>query len=446
VRLLYAVTTDLHSPMRARALRHRRLTRYQWPIAITATVAAASIFALPPILDVAQPAAPVAANLHTSLAYDLLAPVSNVFDALTLLSPAQYYATLLSCAVAFLVIGIRGRTRPAHWIRASARFVGAAVAITGLLLVAERPMAAIVLPDSDLLTVDFHSHTSASHDGRAGFDAERNREWHSSAGFNAVYVTDHRTFDGALEAQTANPAVAGLGTVLLPGVELRDIDEHPILIGVDPRRMLIESPDWKDAAVKADGGPAPPMIFLAMPGNLLRIPSSITSGAVRLAGLEISDGSPRGLAQSARDRRAILALAARLDVALISASDNHGWGRTAPAWSVMRIPGWRAMSPTALDIAIRRTIVDRGFRSVQVIARRTTGEPATAVGFALGGVAVAALMLRTMTLPDRISWVAWTWVLCIVRLRVARTNGPGLRTRVQQMAGRSGRRPVKAAA
>jgi hypothetical protein len=351
---------------------------------------------------------------------------------------------LLSCGAAFLLIALRGKTRLADWVRGPARFIGAAVAITGLLLVAERPMATIALPDPDLLAVDFHSHTSASHDGRAGFDAERNRAWHSSAGFNAVYVTDHRTFDGALEAQTANPAVAGLGTVLLPGVELRDIDEHPILIGVDPRRMRIESPDWKDAAVKADGGPAPPLIILALPGNLLRIPPSITSGAVRLAGLEISDGSPRGMAQSARDRRVILALAARLDIALISASDNHGWGRTAPAWSVMRIPGWRSMSPSALDIAIRRTIVERGVRSVQVIGRRTTAEPASAIGFAVGGVAVAALMLRTMTIPQRMSWIAWTWILCFVHLRVARAHRSRLRVRVQRVTSRS--RPVKAAA
>jgi hypothetical protein len=186
------------------------------------------------------------------------------------------------------------------------------------------------------------------------------------------------------------------------------------------------------------------LIILALPGNLLRIPPSITSGAVRLAGLEISDGSPRGMAQSARDRRAILALAARLDIALISASDNHGWGRTAPAWSVMRIPGWRSMSPSALDIAIRRTIVERGVRSVQVIGRRTTAEPASAIGFAVGGVAVAALMLRTMTIPQRMSWIAWTWILCFVHLRVARAHRSRLRVRVQRVTSRS--RPVKAAA
>ncbi|HEY1953269.1 MAG TPA: hypothetical protein VGG76_10750, partial [Gemmatimonadaceae bacterium] len=239
--------------------------------------------------------------------------------------------------------------------------------------------------------------------------------------------------------------LAGAGTVLLPGVELRDMGEHPILIGVDPLHTRITSPDWKDAAVTADGGAAPPLIFLALPGNLLQIPPTITSGKVRLAGVEISDGSPRGLAQSARDREAILALASRLDIATVAASDNHGWGRTAPAWSVMRIPGWRSMTPAALDVAIRRTIAERRHTAVQVIARRMAFEPASTIGFAGGGIGVALIMLRTMSLPDRISWVFWSWALCLIHLRFARTNRRGLRIRAQRSL-LARRRPVKAAA
>ena len=158
---------------------------------------------------------------------------------------------------------------------------------------------------------------------------------------------------------------------LLPGVELRDGDEHPILIGVDPKRMRITSPDWKEAAVAADGGPAPPILLLSMPGDILRIPLDETTGPIRVAGIEVSDGSPRGIAQAARDRDAIVALSGKLHLALVSASDNHGWGRTAPAWSVMNIPGWRDMTPAQLDIAIRRTIIDQGPRAITVIARRT---------------------------------------------------------------------------
>jgi hypothetical protein len=307
-------------------------------------------------------------------------------------------------------------------------------------------MASLALADPDLIAVDFHSHTEASHDGRPGFNPEKNREWHSSSGFDAAYVTDHMTFDGALTGAARNPARSGDATVLLPGVELRAGDEHPILIGVDPRRMRITSPDWESAAVEADGGPVPPMLLLSMPGDILRIPMSMTDGPVRLAGIEVADGSPRGTAEAARDRDGILALAANLHLAVVSASDNHGWGRTAPAWSVMRIPGWRDMTPTELDVAIRRTIITRGLQAIEVIARRTAGPPQNAVATAAGGIAVALVMLRTMSLTDRFSWVAWSWGLCFLSLRNARRNSYSRRVRARKRVERKLMPAVDAAA
>lgn len=393
---------------------------------------------MPPLIDPAHPNRIILASLIRPFGYYIIAPVSNILDGLTLLSVAQYWIAFCSSAVAFLFFWALKHGRSRHGftfrksVRALAGFTGGAVAIVGVALVAWRPMASLRIADRDLITVDFHSHTAASHDGRSGFDAERNREWHASSGFSAVYVTDHRTFDGALDGVQKNPALAGQGTTLLPGVELRDGDEHPILIGVDPKRMRITSPDWKEAAVAADGGPAPPILLLSMPGDILRIPLDETTGPVRIAGIEVSDGSPRGIAQSTRDQDAIVALAGKLHYALVSASDNHGWGRTAPAWSVMRIPGWREMTPGQLDVAIRRTIITEGPLASQVIARRTAATPTTYAGMAFGGVAIAVVMLRTMDPVERLSWVAWSWGLCFLSLRRASRSRLRQRKRVSK--------------
>jgi hypothetical protein len=411
-----------------------------------------AVFSLSPLMGVTGPDAPVTASLRTPLAYDLFAPVSNVLDALTLLSPAQYWATFALCAATFLGLWTYRCTRSragfvaTRFLRAVLGFMGGTVAVVGIMLVATRPMASLVLADRDLIAVDFHSHTEASHDGRPGFNPEKNREWHSSSGFDAAYVTDHMTFDGALTGAARNPVRSGDATVLLPGVELRDGDEHPILIGVDPTRVRITSPDWQAAAVKADGGPVPPMLLLSMPGNILRIPMSMTDGPVRLAGIEAVDGSPRGMAQAARDRDAVLALAGNLHLAVLSASDNHGWGRTAPGWSVLRIPGWRRMTPADLDIAIRRTIMTRGSQAIEVIARRTAGPPQNTVEAAVGGIAVALVMMRTMSLPDRFSWIAWSWGLCLLSLRNARRNRYKRRARGRKAAERQLTPAIEAAA
>lgn len=344
----------------------------------------------------------------------MVAPLSNVLDALTLLSPVQYIAIFVLCSLAFVAWLSTNRGSTLGRLRLCLRFLGGTVAVIGLMLVLKRPMASLKLADPDELAVDFHSHTSASHDGRGDFDAEANRRWHSSAGFNVAYVTDHRALGGALLAMERNPDIAGNGTVLLPGVELRDSDEHPILIGIDPTRMRITSPDWKEAAVKADGGPAPPILFLSLPGNIQRIPRNMATGSVRVAGIEISDGCPKGIAQSQRDRDAILALAGKLGVPIVSGSDNHGWGRAAPAWSVLRIPGWRAMTPARLDAAIRRAIIDGGPGSVRVIGRRTAAGSQARFGPAFKGIAVGAVMFRTMSVADRLSWVAWSWTLQVL--------------------------------
>ena len=395
---------------------------------ITATLIVTAVFSLSPLVNVANPDSTPQATLRTPFLYDLFAPASTVLDAITILSPAQYWATFILCAVCFLAVTLVRQRRalgcfcPVRTGRCAVGVLGGTVAVLGIMLIAPRPMASLALTDSDLIAVDFHSHTEASHDGRAGFTAERNREWHQSSGFDAAYVTDHRTFDGALDGEARNPTVSGEGTVLLPGVELRDGPEHLLLIGVDPRRMRITSSDWEGAAVAADGGPVPPIIVLVLPGDILHLPRSEISGAIRLAGIEASDGSPRGLAQSATGRDTILATSSRLGLALVAGSDNHGWGRIAPAWSVLRIPGWRRLTPAQLDIEIRRTILTRGIRSVQVIERRTAPPSHNAVEAVLGGVTAGLVMARTMSSEERMSWIVWSWGICVLSLRLARRN------------------------
>jgi predicted metal-dependent phosphoesterase TrpH len=412
-----------------------------------------AVFSLSPLVNVVQPHSPAAASLKTPFLYDILAPASTILDTLTLLSPAQYWATFALCVVVFFAPGVvRDLRRPrgfsvSHTIISCLRFVGGTVAIVGSMLVLWRPMASLSLHDPDLVAVDFHSHTSASHDGRADFDAERNREWHRSAGFNAAYITDHRTFDGAFSAAERNPPVAGDGMTLLPGVELRDGDEHPILLGVNPSRTRITSADLEGAKVETDGGPVPPILLLTMPGNIARIPPSEIAGSVRLAGIEVSDGGPRGMAQAARDRTEILALAEKLHLAPVAGSDNHGWGREAPAWSVLRIPGWRRMTPASLDVAIRRTLLARAPGTTDVIARRTVGPSSGRAEAALAGVAVGWLMLRTMNLRDRLSWILWSWAAALLSLVRARRTRRQLRIRIREgMKGRVPRPIIDAAA
>ncbi|MEA2761439.1 MAG: hypothetical protein QOD47_723 [Gemmatimonadaceae bacterium] len=426
----------------------RRAARYRWPLSITLIVGMTAAFSLSPLVDAVRPHSPVAASLTTPLLYDIFAPVSNVLDTLTLLSPAQYWGTFALCLVLLFAPAVshflrRPREfRPLSTIVPCLRCIGGTVAIVGIMIVARRPMAALTLEDQDLIAVDFHSHTSASHDGRSGFDAERNREWHRSSGFNAAYITDHRTFDGALDAAERNPPVAGDGMTLLPGVELRDDGEHPILLGADPARTRIASADLKGTRIVPMSGAVPPLLLLTIPGNIHHVPGGELAGPIRLAAIEISDGSPRGLAQTATDRNEILALSDKLHLAAVAGSDNHGWGRAAPAWSVLRIPEWRNLTPASLDVAIRATLLARSPGVVEVIARRTVAPPTGRVEAAVSGIAVVALMLRTMNLRERLSWILWSWAGALVSLVRARRTRRALRLRIRAAMRNRARRPL----
>jgi hypothetical protein len=390
-------------------------------------------FPLSPLVKLDAPSTSVGATLATPLTYDVIAPVSNVLDALTLLTPSQYWATFSLYGLLFLGVCWFTGSRQASLAnatklaRASLQFVAGAIAVVGAMLVLTRPMASLRLDDPDLLAADFHSHTSSSHDGRSGFDAEKNRTWHRAAGFDVAYVTDHRTFDAAIDAGLRNPSAAGEGVVLLPGVELHDRGEHPLLLGADPRRTKITSADIAGADIAPMSASVPPILILSLPGSVDHVPQNEYTGSVRLAAIETSDGCPRGLAQSERDREGIAKLSTALHLTRVSGSDNHGWGRTAPAWTVLRIKGWRMMTPGNLDAAIRSALIANTAGFSEVIARRTALIGQGPVAQALSGVGVAVLLLRTMNVRERFSWAAWGWLFGLASLTRARRNRRGLR-------------------
>lgn len=279
-----------------------------------------------------------------------------------------------------------------------------------------RPTARIALADPDLIAVDFHSHTNASWDGRRGFDAEANRRWHEAAGFNVAYISDHRSVAGARAAMRRNPARAGDGVTLLQGLEAGDEDEHVIALNVDTTRLFDRGGRWHDPhydkalARELDAA----MLILSVPGNVRTIPGFRSGHDDPFYAIELSDGSPKGIAQEQRDRAQILRLADVLNLAVLAGSDNHGWGRTAIAWSIFRIPGWRMMTATQLDAAIQHTIrVNR--RLAGIVVQRRSPDPGTSwMLLAATPMTVVWTMLRTLEPAERLAWLAWGWALWAV--------------------------------
>lgn len=344
-----------------------------------------------------------------------------MLDGLSILSTAQsiaVFVTLATIVLAFALIrkGPRRSSKPKRVAIAMAAFVVVLAAVEAAVVFAPRPMAQLRVSDPDVAIVDFHSHTGTSHDVRKSFTAEKNRAWHRGAGFHIGYISDHVKFAGAVEARSRNPRLAGEGTSLLTAVEGRyHRIMSTIVFGLTERDTALLNKRG-NVLSNATASGRPPVSIIALPNRNL---DSITVGTLdsleNFKAIELVDAAPRGLAQLDREEEKIREIASRLGLILVAASNNHGFGRTAAAWNLVRIPQWRGMTPEEAGLLIEDRLRASDSSSIDIVRRlRPT----------VHGVSVAATLpvmlfqiVTTLTTAERFVWIAWIWAIALLRLR-----------------------------
>jgi hypothetical protein len=155
-----------------------------------------------------------------------------------------------------------------------------------------------------------------------------------------------------------------------------------------------------------------------IPENLSVVPvPECPDGAGGVHAIELIDGAPRGIGQGDRDRDLILRLADSLDLAVVASSNLHGWARTASGWSLLRIPGWRDMTPDQVGAAIEAKVRREGRAAVEVVGPRRPVDPE--VGLALLGLPVRFALDFVSQLPraERIVWLLWRALFAAGRTR-----------------------------
>ncbi len=360
-------------------------------------------------------------SLRLPPAYVILAPFCGILDYLTVLTVAQHLAVLGTLAVFFFGWRLLRRRRKRGLLRRAAielgaglGFLAAVVGIYAFGAAGPHPMARLVVDDPDVVIVDFHSHTLSSHDGRKTFTAERNRAWHRAAGFDVAYITDHDSVRAAIEEAGRNPPRAGEGTVILPGREVVYAGQHVAVLGpLDPRLGPAAGADGAvDPAAPCAGWP---VLIQTIPNNLGNLPpAECTDLGAGVRAIELVDGAPRGLAQGERERARILRLADSLDIAVVASSNLHGWGRTAPGWSLLRIPGWRAMSPQEVGAHIEDALRHGGRDAVEVVSVRGPGHPLEGIGVAALPFVTVADFVARRSRTERLSWLMWIAVAVLL--------------------------------
>jgi hypothetical protein len=420
-----------------------RLRRLPWLVLATVALLALSApFARDPIHDAATGGTVAEATLNRSAGYLLLAPVSAVLDTLTLLSARQHVALLATLVLGWALWWWRrlpeldvAVTPARRAVRIAAR-VGIALAfLVGLYaaaLVIPRPMAALESAGPAVLAVDFHAHTKYSHDGRPDWQPEDVRAWHRRAGFDVAYISDHRTFEGAREGWANNPMRSGEGTVLLPAIEVSWKGEHVNVLDADRMYRGILDPALRDLDTDAlrlaslvPGNE--PVLIETIPGDLSKVVTAKGTGTPGVRAIEIVDGAPRGLGQSRTERARIIALADSGNLALVAGSDHHGWGHAASAWTLMLLPDWRAAPPEQLSQAISATL-RQGGRGATKVVERYVADTDQGIALPLTVPLVAWGMFRTLSLDERVVWLAWVAALAMLaRMGGMRRRHPGER-------------------
>ena len=395
--------------------------RIIWPTVATAVLLLGKLFPLPELRDALNGLVFDGGRLSYSNAYIAFSPLYDLLDAMALLTVQQHYGLIGSVLLAWLFIrwrmasGAPGAARWLHELRSLAIVLASIVALYAFGVFVPRPMARLRVYDTDIAVVDVHSHTNASHDGRRGFDVEANRAWHAAAGFDVSYVSEHLSADGVKSWREverglkANPVHAGDATVIATAIEAHSGTEHVIILGATARDMdMFDAPDHLRANARLSTG-AVPVVIQTIPGTLANFARSGIDTLLPSIAIEVNDAAPRGLAQNLRDRPLITRMVDSLNLATVAASDNHGWGRTAASWTLVRVPGWRGLPGDTVAARIEEIIRTRRRLSVRAIERRTPQVGPRVSELILTVPLMLWEMNATLGPQQRLSWLVWTW-------------------------------------
>ena len=402
---------------------HRRLP--WWAIIVTLLVLVTGAFAVTPVRNAANFTPVVEARLAQPPAFLAIAPFGNMLDTITLLSVSQHIALIAWAILVFVAVRVWKGRRPRRFSArrealATLAFLAGLVLVYAVAAMGPRPMAQLVVTDETVLAADFHAHTKYSHDGRPGWDENDVRAWHRAAGFDVAYITDHRTFEGAERGIAGNASQAGQGegTMLLQGLEAVLRGQHVNILSAGRSFKGITTPDLRDVDEQALMLASlvrnnEPVVIQTIPDDLSKITAAGEPGTAGSRAIELIDGSPRGLSQGRRERRRILDLSRSLDLALVFGSDNHGWGRATPGWTLVRLPGWRGMTSDSLASAIER-VLRLGRNGSTLVVERRVADSSNPLGVLVAGLVIPWRMLTTLSTDERAMWLIWAWALVLV--------------------------------
>lgn len=224
------------------------------------------------------------------------------------------------------------------------------------------PTNTIRSKNPDKILIDFHSHTTYSHDGL--ITPRQQIKWHKRNGFDAFFLTDHNVFKPAFEFVTEyeKQNTAENEPVLLCGMEFSG-DSHLLLLGID---TTLRKSEYQDETVIQKVRQMNGLVFVAHWWSLHKhSPDQYVQWGVD--GFEIAkQGQDIDLDPEIFSNLKKISLENKLF--LLGTTDYHGYGSFCYTWSVMELPGFHSMDYFQKKSAIWNTLLNRDPDAVRVIA------------------------------------------------------------------------------
>jgi predicted metal-dependent phosphoesterase TrpH len=333
----------------------------------------------------------------------VLAPFCSTADMLTVLSLKQMIVFLFYAALALAVAPIRRRNKALSGILLLA-FMGWAALVP-------RPMARLVSSDPDNLLIDFHSHTSYSHDGRKSFTPAANRRWHERQGFGAAFITDHNLVDGnhlISEMSASGPYTS------LSGEEVSLFNTHMGVLGnADVVNHSLYDSNYSQIPVFINDMHKKGYLVVAhLPEYWREHWKEGNTDFLKwdVDGFEIVNSVPYCLDFPPDSRRQIVAHCRQKNLFITGVSDNHGWGSATAAWSAVKIPGWQTLPPELLQKTVLDRLSQKKFAAIQVL-ERAAYRPENAWQLLISPFINAWIFIRILGSACAISWIIWVWAV-----------------------------------
>lgn len=386
----------------------------------------ARLASAPALYDPVAGAAPPSLYLKIPATYLILAPLFTLWDGVSMLSMQRLIGFLAGMLPLYLIWRVTAALRRHHGERprAPARsrvlretaYLAAAIALLlGFIVIGavwHRPMLSLAGTDPGDVVVDFHTHTNLSHDVRdtwmRGFDLEANRRWHSRAGFDAAFVTDHNVAGEKSLVADRGSLVGGREgrrTAMCPGIEVSAWKAHIVLLGdtgpVD--RSQYKSLDGLLRLLAISDSAYGALSVASLPeyrrNHWERLDQLASAG---LDGFELVNASPKANELTREETATVIAAARRHGKFVVGVSDSHGWGATSMVWNLVSGPEGSAADPCPTLLKELRS----GFPAVRIVERHRL-RPDGWWPMWLTPLGVVWETWRSMGWPLTVAWLVW---------------------------------------